>query len=174
MFDPRSFIADCLTAVRADPTHKSVLRLMQAAFADPAAVRAAFPADQATTLTPLHRSDELTVLNVIWKPGMAVPPHNHNMWAVIGVYDGREDNIFWKQRPDGRVEARGAQALATGDVVALGRDIIHSVHNPLARESSAIHVYGGDFFADGRSEWDAETLSELAYDLAVARARFGG
>lgn len=174
MFDPQSFVANCQAAVRTDPTHKGVLQIMQAALADPAAIRAAFLTDQAGGFTPLHRSAELTILNVIWKPGMAVPPHNHNMWAVIGVYDGREDNIFWKQTPDGRIEARAAQSLTAGDVVPLGRNIIHSVQNPLARSSAAIHVYGGDFFADGRSEWDAETLSEHAYDLAAARARFGG
>lgn len=172
MFEPDQFVADCLAAVRADRSHRQVLAVMQRAFADPAAVRVAL-ADRRSP-APLYRSDELTVLNVVWTPGLAVPPHNHNMWAVIGIYDGREDNIFWKQRPDGRVEARGAQALATGDVVPLGRDIIHSVHNPLARASSAIHVYGGDFFADGRSEWDSEALTQRTYDMAVARARFGG
>ena len=34
-------------------------------------------------------------------------------------------------------------------------------------------IGGLDFFADGRSEWDAEHLTEHAYDLSVARARFG-
>ncbi|MGL4541788.1 MAG: hypothetical protein ACRCUI_04680 [Polymorphobacter sp.] len=173
MFNPESFVAECLAAVRADRTHRGVLDLMQRALADPGAVRAAFGAAQMGVLTPLYRSDELTVLNVIWKPGMSVPPHNHNMWAVIGVYDGREDNIFWKRLQGGRVTAAGAQSLCAGDVVPLGRDIIHSVHNPVARSSAAIHVYGGDFFADGRSEWDAEALTEHAYDLSVARARFG-
>ena len=174
MFNTDQIVADCLAAVRADRSHRGVLEVMQRALADPAALRAAFATPQAGVLAPLFRSDELTVLNVIWKPGMSVPPHNHNMWAVIGVYDGREDNIFWKRLPDGRVEAAGAQSLSAGDVVPLGRDIIHSVHNPVARLSAAIHVYGGDFFADGRSEWDAEHLTEHAYDLSVARARFGG
>ena len=46
-----------------------------------------------------------------------------------------------------------------------GRDIIHSVTNPLARLTGAVHVYwGGDFFADGKSEWDPETLRERPYD----------
>ena len=27
---------------------------------------------------------------------MTIMPHNHQMWAVIGVYTGREDNIFWR------------------------------------------------------------------------------
>jgi predicted metal-dependent enzyme (double-stranded beta helix superfamily) len=32
--------------------------------------------------------------NVVWAPKMTIMPHNHCMWAVIGVYTGREDNIF--------------------------------------------------------------------------------
>jgi predicted metal-dependent enzyme (double-stranded beta helix superfamily) len=41
-------------------------------------------------------------------------PHNHQMWAVIGVYTGREDNIFWRRIPGGggRLEAAGARALS--------------------------------------------------------------
>ena len=42
----------------------------------------------------------------------------------------------------------------------LGQDIIHSVTNPIPRLTGAIHVYGGDFFAIERSEWDPETLAE--------------
>ena len=65
-----------------------------------------------------------------------------------------------------RVEAAGAQSLCERDAVPLGRDIIHSVTNPIARLTGAIHIYGGDFFAIPRSEWDAETLTEQAYDSA--------
>ena len=34
---------------------------------------------------------DLTILNVVWTPGMAVYPQDHRMWAVIGLYGGRED-----------------------------------------------------------------------------------
>jgi len=27
---------------------------------------------------------------------MTIMPDNHRMWAVIGIYTGREDNIFWR------------------------------------------------------------------------------
>jgi predicted metal-dependent enzyme (double-stranded beta helix superfamily) len=115
----------------------------------------------------LHRSEDLTILNVIWAPDMAILPHNHEMWAVIGVYTGRENNIFWRRLKDepGRIEAAGAKSLGRGDAVPLGRDIIHSVTNPISRLTGAIHVYGGDFFATPRSEWDPETLEQRPYDL---------
>ena len=95
-------------------------------------------------------------------------PHNHQMWAVIGVYTGREDNIFWRRIPgseNGKVEAAGAKALCEKDAEPLGRNIIHSVTNPISRLTGAIHVYGGDFFGVERSEWDPETLLEQRYNV---------
>ena len=40
------------------------------------------------------------------------------------------------------------------------------------RMTAAIHVYGGDFFARPRSEWDSETSEEKPYDLERNMARF--
>jgi predicted metal-dependent enzyme (double-stranded beta helix superfamily) len=119
-------------------------------------------------ITPLHRSASLTILNVVWAPRMAVTPHDHQTWATIGIYTGREDNIFWRRlrdAPDGKIEAAGARALGVGDAVPLGRDVVHSVLNPIPRFTGALHVYGGDFFAIARSEWDAEQLTEQPYSV---------
>jgi hypothetical protein len=41
-------------------------------------------------------SPEGSPLNVVWGPRMTIMPHNHRMWTVIGIYTGREDNIFWR------------------------------------------------------------------------------
>ena len=84
---------------------------------------------------------------------MTITPHDHRMWAVIGLYTGREDNIFWRRikgDPQGQVEAAGARALCVGDAEPLGQNVIHSVTNPIPRLTGAIHVYGGDFFAAER------------------------
>ena len=81
--------------------------------------------------------------------------------------------MFWRRilNPTKfQIEAAGGQALGQGDVVVLGRDVIHSVINPLAKISGAIHVYDGDFLAMQRSMWDSETLVEQPYDIrAVAK-----
>jgi predicted metal-dependent enzyme (double-stranded beta helix superfamily) len=84
---------------------------------------------------------------------------------VIGIYTGSEDNIFWRRLEGGRLEAAGAKALRVKDCAVLGKDIVHSVTNPIPRLTGAIHVYGGDFFAVERSEWDPETLIEQRYDV---------
>ena len=142
--------------------------------ADPSGVLKALGEPTRGAIKTLYRSDDLTILNVIWAPYMTLTPHNHNMWAVIGIYTGREDNIFWRRVPSvhAHLEAAGAKALSQRDAEPLGRDIIHSVTNPIPRLTGAIHVYGGDFFAAERSEWDPETLEEQRWDAERAVRRF--
>jgi len=118
-----------------------------------------------------HLSATLTVLNAVWPPGMTLYPHNHRMWAAIGIYGGQEDNMFYRRR-DGLLVDSGGKQLRQRDVVLLGDDTIHAVHNPLRRYTSAIHVYGGDFVNTARSQWDPETLIEEPYDLAGVRSLF--
>jgi predicted metal-dependent enzyme (double-stranded beta helix superfamily) len=106
---------------------------------------------------------------------MMIMPHDHHMSAIIGVYLGREDNIFWRRiaaAGDGQLEAAGARSLSAKDAQPLGEDIIHSVTNPTSKFTAAIHVYGGDFFAVQRSEWDPETLSEQPSDGERVRRIF--
>ncbi len=169
MFDLDSFVADCRAALREDTSHLAVREVVARAVSDPSAVLAGLGEPQRGEVQKLHCAEDLTVINVIWAPRMTIMPHNHEMWAVIGVYTGREDNIFWRRLPEdaqGRVEAAGAKSLAATDSAPLGPDVIHSVTNPVPRLTAALHVYGGDFFAQPRSEWDPETLIERPYDVA--------
>jgi len=49
--------------------------------------------------------------------------------------------------------------------LVLGDDVIHSVANTRREYAVALHVYGGDFFAAGRSEWDFDTFTEGPRDF---------
>ena len=175
MFDRERFIADCRAALDGDRTSRNVREVVTGAVSDPAAVVGGLGEPKSGGIEVLHRSPELTILNLCWPANMVIMPHNHLMWAVVGVYGGREDNILWRRLPDdahGRVEAAGAKALSTGDTVVFGADVIHSVVNPIARVTGALHVYGGDFFAIERSEWDPETLHEKPLDLEKTARMF--
>lgn len=170
-FDPQAFVADCRSALAGEDASKHIKELVTRTVAEPRAVCEGLGVPGRAGIQPLHRSPDLTILNVVWGPMMTIMPHNHRMWAVIGVYSGREDNIFWRRLPDsprGRLEAASAKALSDKDCVLLGAETIHSVTNPIPRLSGAIHVYGGDFFAAERSEWDPESLLEQRYDVERA------
>jgi len=174
MFDLEQFTADCRAALKADSSHKLIREVVARAVSDSAAVLKGLGEPKRAEIQKLYHAPDLTILNVIWAPMMTVMPHNHQMWAVIGIYSGREDNVFWRRLPDNhsRVEAVGARALCVGDAEPLGHNIIHSVTNPIPRLTGAIHVYGGDFFGAHRSEWDPETLVEGPFDPDRAMRRF--
>ena len=175
MFDLDRFAEDCRAALAADPSHKAVREVVARAVSDPAGVIAGIGEPRRAEVQKLYHAPDLTILNVIWGPRMTIMPHNHLMWAVIGVYTGRENNMFWRRLPGeagGKIEAAGAKSLGERDAEPLGRDIIHTVTNPLPRLTGAIHVYGGDFFAVTRSEWDPESLHERPYDAERAMRLF--
>jgi len=174
MLDIDRLIAECEAAVVSGGGEKQVHDIVARAVSDPAAAMAALGEPTGPGLNILHRSRRLTVINLVWGPNALTRPHEHRMWAVIGMYTGREDNIFWRRLPEtegSRVEAAGARALMPGQACPLGRDIVHSVLNPLSRLTGALHVYGGDFIEAERSEWNDETLREQPFDYATARAR---
>ena len=100
---------------------------------------------------------------------MNLYPHDHRMWAVIGVYGGQEENVFYRRSETG-LTGHGNKTLVTKDTLPLGESVIHAVTNPLEKIAAAIHVYGGDFFAVPRSEWDLQTLKERPFDLENAEA----
>jgi predicted metal-dependent enzyme (double-stranded beta helix superfamily) len=174
MFDLERFIADCRAAFAEDPTHKGVREVLAKAVSDPATVLKGMGEPKRAEIQNLFQSDKLTIINVVWAPGMMVMPHNHRMWAAIGIYTGREDNVFWRRvkGTPNKIEAAGAKALCAGDVEPLGTDIIHSVINPIDKLTGAIHIYGGDFFAAERSEWDSLTLQEQSMNGEKARRAF--
>ena len=170
--DLERFVEDVRRASRERDAQRAVDDVLTRTVSAPARLIASLGEPRTAGLHVLHNSGDLTILNVVWAPLMMLLPHNHNMWASIGIYTGREDNIIWRRRGDA-VEAAGAASLSEREVFPLPADAVHSVNNPIRRLTGAIHFYGGDFFATaGRSEWDPETLRERPFDLEAARATF--
>jgi predicted metal-dependent enzyme (double-stranded beta helix superfamily) len=171
-FDVEHFIEDVRRARTETDSQKAVEEVLTRVVSDPASVLRGLGEPSEAGIHTVHRSDDLTILNVVWAPLMVLLPHNHNMWASIGIYTGREDNIIWQRRGE-VIEASGAASLSQREVFGLPGDAIHSVTNPIGRLTGAIHIYGGDFFKlEGRSEWDPEALRERPFDLEAARRTF--
>ena len=134
-----NFIAECQVARREDEPRLAVRDVVQRAVSGGAAVGDVLcPAEAGFTM--LHHDDELTILHVVWAPHMSIYPHDHAMWAVIGIYAGQEDNAFFRrERPGARmlVESGGKQ-LREREVAAARRRHHPRRHQPTRR------VDGGD------------------------------
>jgi predicted metal-dependent enzyme (double-stranded beta helix superfamily) len=169
-FDLNEFVENCK-----GKSASAVKELVEEALRDPAGVKAALDAKLAgRDLSKgniadqiCFRSPTLTVLKAATPPGFKTPPHNHNMWAVIGTYEGQENNTFYRRSGKG-LEKAGGKEVKIGDVLVLGEEAIHAIANPLDRVTGAIHVYGGDFLDfSGRSTWNPFTFEEQPYDTKL-------
>jgi predicted metal-dependent enzyme (double-stranded beta helix superfamily) len=171
MFETQRFIQDCCDALKEGNAHAAVKEIVARAVAEPAEVLKALGEPKLAGIQTLYRSDSLTILNFSWGPYMRLYPHNHLMWAVIRVYGGREDNVFYRRADSGLLQV-GGKTLETRGVIPLGDSVIHAVTNPLEQITAGIQVYGGDFFAVPRSEWDPKTFEEHPFDLKHAMQVF--
>lgn len=170
MLDVDQLIADLRDARAEDQPRLATKEVLERALHDAAGFGEALRPARAG-IEFLHHSPEHTVLHVVWAPGMQLWPHDHRMWAAIGIYAGQEDNAFYRRNGATLTES-GGQELRVGDVALLGDDTIHGVTNPLRTLTAAIHVYGGDFINQPRSQWGPGPLEERPYDIATARQQF--
>jgi len=172
MFELESLVADLQTAIRDSSPQLAVREVVSRAMALPfdELLRALGPCDEAD-LRPLFRSSELTLLKVTWSPGLAIWPHDHGTWAVIGIYGGVEENRYFRRVPTG-LEHAGDKSLVKGDAALVGHQLIHAVKNPRDVPTATIQVYAGDFFTAPRSEWDEASGRESPSSGERTRALF--
>jgi len=180
-FDKDTFVAECLTAVRSGQGQGALKEIVKRAVSSPRGIESEVrPRTESPMMTVWHRSDELTALHIVWPPEVDLFAHDHNMWAVIGIYGGREDNQFYQRLADGRIRPHTGKTLLPKDVVSLGDKVVHSVANPTRDWTAALHVYGGEFFTEPRTMWDKATFDPVRLDVdfikrnleeAAARAR---
>ena len=160
-----------IVAAAAEGGVTAVREELERSISDPAALHQAVPEPRLPVIEPLHMSADLTIMHVVWGPRMYIGPHDHRMWACIGIYGGREDNQLYR-RQDESIVSSGGRSVETGQTILLGESAVHSVHNPLDRLTGAIHVYGGAFMTEPRSEWDIETMTEQPSSAERSRRLF--
>src|SRR5690554_6455058 len=97
MRDKESFIAACCAAIKEHDPQAAIRELVARAVSEPEQVLRALGEPRRAGVNTLYRSEDLTILNLGWGPRMEFKPHDHRMWAVIGIYAGREQNFFYRR-----------------------------------------------------------------------------
>ena len=145
-FDLEAFITELRSAAKQEDAVKAVRALMNGA-------------------------DSVSIWYVGFNPDDHVPPHDHQIQAFIGVYDGAEKNHFYLAG-DGVLEHKTTKLVEPGDVIAIGPDGIHSVETADDRYCYGIHVYLGPLTRVERSlfDWEtgaAEPFTDDAFDRLI-------
>ena len=110
----------------------------------------------------LFEDDSVSIHHCRFDPGLHVPPHDHRITAIIGVYEGAELNHFYVAGDTG-LELKSTRRIETGEVLSMGPDAIHSVELGSPEASYAIHVYLGNLTTIDRTLYDWETTETYPY-----------
>lgn len=106
-----------------------------------------------------------SIVGGVWQPGQTTPIHDHLTWALVGVYEGKENESIYRRvddRSDKRVaklEKVSSKTNTKGHVTVLGEAGIHRVSNDFDMPAWSIHVYGRDIGGVERHSYDPLTGS---------------
>jgi predicted metal-dependent enzyme (double-stranded beta helix superfamily) len=165
--DIESFISKCQDFIRNPHANDMCYQLMLESMTNLSAVQESLEAlhpQERPEDAFLFRSPNLFIFNSFLIPHLISPPHTHGTWAVVGLYEGQEDNIFYT-RNNGNLAETGRKSLTPGEVALLTPDTIHAVSNPSSKPSLALHVYGADLFSTPRSMWNPWTMEESPFEI---------
>ncbi|MGD1853645.1 MAG: cupin, partial [Leptolyngbyaceae cyanobacterium] len=88
----------------------------------------------------------LTVQNVVAKPTMVSPIHNHGTWGVIYILKGQERHTFWRRVDEDQqsfhIEATEEKTFGPGEIVSFMPQAIHQVSNPENMPTLTFQLYG--------------------------------
>lgn len=171
--DLNELVAQCVAAAEEDDAAAAVREVVERAVREDPFRISDLPRDR-TGIVTLHSQPGLVVQHVVIPPGAGAPPHDHRVWAAVGVYAGQEDNALFRVR-NGRLTPVGGRELRPGSVLALSAEDVHAVTNPRDGYTAALHVYGGDLDAQTRTTWDADgaakPLDPLQQETLLAAAQ---
>jgi len=171
MFNKDRFIIECKQLIGRENAHKKIHEHLKAQLRDSSKIIEQLGEPKAAGVELLYCADDLTIINFVMTPGMHLHAHNHNMWAIIGIYAGVEENIFYTRENETIIE-KNSKELSVGDAVILGENVIHSVRNPSDHFTAGIHIYGGDFVKQERSQWNMESFIESPYNMETTQQVF--
>lgn len=171
-FDKEEFVQSCIEATDEGTSAALAVRdLLERTVSAPLGIEDAVGSlDQIPAFSTWHCSDAVTVLHVVWPPEVDLYAHDHRMWAVIGLYGGREDNKFFRRVEHDHIESSGGKTITAGEVAMLGSDVVHAVANPTREWTGSIHIYGGDYFSTLRTQWIGEPLTAVPFDVDRLKA----
>lgn len=164
-FDLDEFTALLRVAAVGPDAAQSVKSIVQKAVSEPTAMIEGIPEYKENDIL-LFEDDTVSIWHTRFVNGAEIPPHDHQMSVVIGVYRGIERNDFYENDPtnlNGGIRKSGEITLSTGDVASIGPSAIHTVSCTSKEPCCGIHVYLGKLSTVERSLFDVESGEKLAY-----------
>ncbi|MEM7292705.1 MAG: hypothetical protein AAF420_04795 [Pseudomonadota bacterium] len=160
--DLDALVASVKSVAPTENAGKQIKQLIAAFVEDPKAVQSQIR-DFEEHDTVLFEDDSVSIWHCRFMPGVSVPPHDHQLETVIGVYRGEERNDFYIRKSGDEIEKKNLQNVSAGQVLHLGPTAIHSVSCIGDVPCCGIHVYLGNLTNIDRNLFDVETKRAMPF-----------
>ena len=166
MFELNSFINACRAAAALDDisqAKETLFKLMQKEFQTPQSILANMPdIDEDERL--LFEDEICQVWYCGFNKGVHIPPHDHQCFAYVGVYEGVEVNhLYTHDHTQNTLSFHSSLCLGVGDILPICPDDIHSVESADGQRSKALHVYLANLSTVKRSLFDWRSGEKLPF-----------
>lgn len=161
-FDLDLLVEQLKTASRGNAPKKDIKAIMDRIFSDPEEIRTHIPEHEEDEIN-LYEDEAISIWVCRFMPGTPIPPHDHQMPAMIGLYAGVERNRFFKLEGDDKITETGHTDIKSGDVLNIAPTAIHAVECIGDEPSCGIHVYFGPLQTIDRSLFDQRAGTRLKF-----------
>ena len=120
------------------------------------------PIETSADETLLYEDETVSVWHERFRPDEELPPHDHGVIAILGVYAGREANRLWRR--DAGWREGGTLMLGPGAFHVFGPNDIHSVRALGGTCSHGLHIYLGALTRVRRCLYDWDDGAPRALD----------
>lgn len=170
-FSLDQFVHDAREAATSPNALEMTDRLMAVVFANPDAIKASVP-DMEDDEVNLFEDDIVSIWHERFLPTEELPPHDHQLPAIVGVYHGIERNRLFR-KGDGRLVPGGELVLRAGQTHIFGPDDVHAVQALEGAPSLGLHIYLGALTKIERSlfEWDSGASLPMSDEAFSAMKR---
>lgn len=158
-FSLDQFVADGRAAAAKPNALQAADALMVAIFSDPQAIASSMPPMEEDEVI-LFEDDSVSIWHERFLPTGELPPHDHQLSAVIGVYHGMERNRLFR-KSGGRLVEAGSLVLCAGQTHVFGPHDVHAVQALNSAPSLGLHIYLGPLTKVERSLFDWDSGSSL-------------
>lgn len=119
------------------------------------------------TLYPLYIAPDnsFSIASAVWDVGQSTPVHDHGTWGVIGIAQGKEDEVHYElSKNGGPLKKIMHRELHAGEVAVCctSDQDVHQVSCASQVPCVGIHVYGGNIGEIKRHVYQPNTSEKKA------------
>jgi len=158
------FIQLCIEATKLSNAQLKLCKIVKQLFQLSATMRnEILSIDSEESFPAIYESPTLEIRMFTMPPYYKTCPHEHGVWSIVGVLEGKEKNLHYRETKNGLAVSK-IDEVNELEYITMNKNTIHSVYNNSTNITRSLHIYGGNLSENRQYFWEPFALEKLAYD----------